>query len=243
MSKHSPFRFAANILVEDADLLVLAKPAGISTLAERTGNEPNLLDLGRAYCPTLQVCHRLDKQTTGALLFAKTPDAYRALTQQFEKRVVVKVYWALLNGHPPVGDGVAITAPLAVNPKGIVRADFKTGKPAETRFRLEATYPTVTLVAAKPITGRSHQIRVHAAFMGHPLVGDTLYGGTDLKLSDFKKGYKGDRYDEAPLNHGFLLHATSLTFHHPATGAEMTAEAPLPDHFAAVLKVLAKWST
>lgn len=235
------FHLEEATLWEDDHLLAVNKPAGIATLSERANKETGLLEMVRGFLPEVQVCHRLDKPTTGALLFAKNNEAYRNLTRQFERREVTKIYLALVNGLPAFGTGVAVTAPISHGRNNVNKIDFKAGKAAETRFRMERAFPTVSLVAAKPITGRSHQIRLHAAYTGHPLVGDSLYGGTDLKLSDFKKGYKGDPFDERPLNHGLLLHAHQLTFRHPVTENEILIEAPLAENFEACLKILERW--
>lgn len=233
----------ALVLWEDSELLAVNKPPGITTLSERNQPGTGLLEWLRQKERHLQACHRLDKFTSGVLLLARNPEAYRNLAQQFEERTVSKVYHALVNGIPSYGSGVAVTAPLAAGKSNVHRVDFAVGKPAETRLRLERAFRTVSLIAAKPITGRSHQIRLHTAYTGHSIVGDHLYGGTDLKLSDFKHDYKGDRWEEKPLNHSLLLHALSLTFSHPTTGLPITLEAPVADNFANCLKILERWGS
>jgi len=234
------------VLHEDDYLVFLNKPAGISSLQERNQPGTGLLELARQTWPGLRICHRLDKFTSGVLLFAKTDDAFRTVALQFQRREVDKRYEALCQGAHNFGEGVAIEAPLRIKPTAQTTVDFREGKPATTMVRVAENFRDYTLVDCKPITGRPHQIRVHLAYVGAPIVGDTLYGGQDLLLSDLKRGYRTNKKfdrgeeDERPLNHGFVLCARRLTVRHPGTQEPITVEAPREKHFEVCLKVLRK---
>lgn len=238
-------RFADLVIYEDDDLLAIDKPAGLSSLQERqateVGVQPGLLALGRAEYPSLFICHRLDKYTSGVLLFAKTEEAYRAISQQFMRREVLKLYWALVPGALHWSEEL-VELPLKETRGGKVVVDAGEGKPAATAFQSLRIFKHYTLLAAVPLTGRQHQIRVHLAARRAPIVGDALYGGADLLLSSLKRRYRPEgEEDERPLNAGYLLHAHELRLAHPTTGQEFKIEAPLPKNFRVCLEVLEKY--
>jgi 23S rRNA pseudouridine955/2504/2580 synthase len=218
------------IVYEDDTLLALNKPAGWATLAERNQPGTGLLDLVRETYPDIRVCHRLDKQTTGILLFAKTAEAYRDIAIQFEGRQVEKHYHALIHGSHAL-EGLLVEAPIHTD-DGVSRVDFQQGKASATLIQTHTAWRHFTLLDCQPFTGRAHQIRVHLAYIQCPIVGDALYGGDNILLSTLKRNYKPDReQEERPLNKGFLLHSVSLGFTHPATGEPCKVEAPLNDNF------------
>lgn len=225
------------ILFRDEQLLAVDKPAGLPshpTVAGRINALSMVTDLlrgdGKIFPPIL--LHRLDADTTGVLLFALTNAANRELSRQFAEREVEKIYLALVAGIPP--DSISVNNFLKPGVRGRTVAVASGGQPAETVFRtLKMNNPPlakggaggVALVEARPKTGRTHQIRAHLAGEGFPLLGDTLYGGPRLVTVG------GERIHI----HRHLLHAFRLSFRHPATGREMTIEAPLPADFNAVL--------
>ena len=240
-------RFDELIRYEDDELLAIDKPAGLSSLQERQASEagvqPGLLALGRATHPGLRICHRLDKFTSGVLLFAKTDAAYRAVALQFQRREVIKLYWALAPGALHWADEL-VELPLRETKGARVVVDAAEGKPAATAFQSLRIFQHYTLLAAVPLTGRQHQIRVHLSARRAPIVGDTLYGGADLLLSSLKRRYRPEgEEDERPLNAGYLLHAKELRLLHPRTGAELKLEAPLPKNFRVCLEVLEKYDS
>jgi 23S rRNA pseudouridine955/2504/2580 synthase len=233
-------KFQDLILHEDDHLLAINKPAGVASLAERNEPGTGLLEMGRRYFPDLSLCHRLDKFTTGVLLFAKTDDAYRNIAMQFEARTVQKEYRTLVRGAVQ-WQGLVVEAPLSANSKGVVRVDYMDGKECITVFNTVQAFKDYTLISAHPFTGRSHQIRVHLAHIGHPIVGDTLYGGAGLLLSEIKRRYKPTAEEELPINAGYVLHALSLRLAHPATDAELAIAAPLSENLQTCLTVLEKY--
>ena len=211
----------------DAHLLAVAKPAGRLVIPGRGAPEPTLQQELQAEHGRLWVVHRLDRGTSGVLLFARTAAAHRILNLAFEGREVRKRYLALVRGLPP--EAWRCEAPLAAGRKGRMKpaaAGDPRGKPSATAFRTveplparEGTgLPDLALVEASPETGRTHQIRVHLAASGHPLAVDPLYGEAGpLRVA------RGEVVlDRTPL------HAATLALRHPASGAGLILEAPLP---------------
>lgn len=229
--------FRASILFEDPDYLVVNKPPFLSTLSDRT-TAVHLLGRAREYCPTAQACHRLDKDTSGVLVLAKTPEAYRHLSLQFEHRTVAKVYHAVVDGCHSFR-GLEVDLPLLKQNDGLVKI-ARAGKPAQTFFDTLAVYPRHTLVACRPVTGRMHQIRVHLAYCKAPITGDETYGGRPFFLSAVKSGYNlKQQTEEGPLMKRMALHAFSIEFE-GLTGKKVRIEAPYPKDFAALVRQLSR---
>ncbi len=241
--KIQPNRFNEWIIYEDDYLLVINKPKGISSLSERHDPQTGLLELFRnQYFKDLQLCHRLDKMTTGVLVFAKNPEVYRNLSIQFQKKQVKKNYWALVSGVHYFQNH-EINIPFTVNAKKI-KVDYENGKKSITIVDTIYNFRNFTLVECKPLTGRTHQIRVHLSLIKSPIVGDYEYGGVDLFLSDIKPKYKksSSQEQELSLNHAYLLHAKSLEFLHPHTNEILKIEADIPENFKLCLNLLKKWN-
>lgn len=230
--------FEELILLEDEHVVAVNKPHGISSLSDRD-SELNMLRLGRKYLPELQLCHRLDKETTGALLFAKNPDVYREMAMRFEHREVVKHYLALVMGQRDF-DEELIELPIGLSGKGKARVDYQDGKESATIVTTAEKFRDYTLVDAFPLTGRLHQIRVHLSSIGCPLVGDELYGGKHILLSEIKRKWKFNRKEEEPsVNDGIMLHARGLSFN--LYDQDYTIVAPMPKKFEAALKILRRY--
>jgi 23S rRNA (cytosine1962-C5)-methyltransferase len=204
------------LIYEDEHLLVVNKPAGLNTHAPSPHAGEGLFDWLRhreARWARLAIIHRLDKETSGVMVFSKTPLANRALTEQFAKRVVRKRYLLLTDRAVPPKEVTVRNTLVRAGEKYVSRPVHAGCELAETRFRplraadakklrAEVSVPAHPIVEAQPLTGRTHQIRVHAAEAGFPILGDTLYGGSPARR--------------------VCLHASELTLRHPASGEEMT---------------------
>lgn len=241
-SKNKFIEFKDLIIHEDDNILIVNKPSGVSSLDDKSNK--NLNHLAKIYNPDIQLCHRLDKMTSGILLMAKGRENYRDIALQFQYRTVKKTYMALVRGVHHFEDQ-EIDLPLLVTTNKRVMAHKNDGKKAITHVTTEKTFRNYTLVRCHPLTGRMHQIRVHLLSLGCPIVGDELYKGEDIMLSSIKRKYKlsGKKMEERPLNHGYMLHAKSLTFAHPKTKEEMTFESEYPKNFNVVLKMLEKYDS
>lgn len=231
-------KFEDIILYEDSDLLVVNKPPFLSSLDEREGGEINLLRLAKQYTPDAQICHRLDKETSGLLIIAKTPEAYRHVSMQFEHRKVNKIYHAIVDGTH-IFDDLLVDLPILNVGKGNVVISRGEGKRAETWFKSLKYFKHYTLIEAKPVTGRMHQIRIHLATQKASITGDKMYGGKPAFLSHIKRGYRLTDEEEQPIMKRFALHARQLTFT-LLSGEEKTIAADYPKDFAVLLKLLEK---
>ncbi len=216
------------VLFADDYLLVVAKPAGLLTVPD--GWQPDLPHLAALLAPQwgrLWVVHRLDRETSGVMVLARTAGAHRALNAQFAQREIRKTYHAIVFGEP-VWRQRTVSLRLTLNrgrrKRTVVDAR---GKPARTEVRVLQRFGAFSLLEAVPRTGRRHQVRVHLFALGFPIVNDPLYG---------------DATDDHPLPiQRLALHARRLTFQHPATGETMGFTAPHPPDFAAALENLAAY--
>ena len=227
------------IIFENDDLIVVNKPPFISSLHEREGGDINMLNLAKQYIADAQVCHRLDKETSGCLIIAKNPEAYRMISMQFEHRKVKKVYHAVVNGTHVFKD-LSIDLPILNLGNKNVTINKQEGKPAQTLFNSIKYFKHYTLVECQPVTGRMHQIRVHLATQKAAIAGDEMYGGKPVYLSQIKRNYRLSKdQEELPIMKRFALHAKEVTFRLRGD-VEVTVEAPYPKDFATLLKLLEK---
>jgi RluA family pseudouridine synthase len=224
-------------------ILAVSKPAGIVVIPERySPNGEDLRSLLEKSYGKLFVVHRIDRETSGVVVFAKNPEAHRLLNAQFSGRSVKKIYHAIVSPCPRWEETIA-DMPLSTDtgPDHLTAIDRKYGKTSITRFRLLKSMVKFALVEASPETGRTHQIRVHAQSLGIPVVADNLYGdGKPLLLSSFKRRYKGDLETERPLMNRLALHAYSITFTNPQDNAEICVKADYPRDFSAAVKQLSR---
>jgi 23S rRNA pseudouridine1911/1915/1917 synthase len=213
------------LLYADADLAAVDKPAGVPAQPTLTSDRGTLPELVAALLGTpVTIVHRLDRETSGVTLLARTRAAAAALSEAFRVGVAEKTYLALCARPPAPAEG-RLDAPLGKDPArpGLRRVDPR-GDPAATRYRTVRVSAGGALVEARPETGRTHQIRVHLAHLGAPLLGDARYGGPR-------------RVGEVVVPR-VMLHASRLELAHPVTGAAMVFEAPVPEDFAAVERAL-----
>jgi 23S rRNA pseudouridine955/2504/2580 synthase len=236
--KNSRIKFKDLILFEDEDFILVNKPPFLSTLEDRN-EKINLLRLAKTYTPDAQVCHRLDKDTSGVLAIAKNPAAYRHLSMQFENRQVIKLYHALVDGIHKFED-VKVDQPILKQPDGMAKISRREGRPAVTYFTSIKSFQHHTLVACTPVTGRMHQIRLHISYLGAPITGDELYGGKPFFLSQVKRKFNLKKEtEEEPLVKRMALHAASLEFK-DLSDATQIVEAPYPKDMQVLIKQLEK---
>lgn len=230
---------ALAVLFEDDQLLVVDKPAGL-VVHPAAGNRDGTLQNALLHhlprldsVPRAGIVHRLDKDTSGLLVVAKTPQAHKSLVDQLQRRSVYREYRALVQGILVAGG--TVDAPIGRDPfQRIKMAVVARGRPAVTRYRVRERFDAHTLLAVRLQTGRTHQIRVHMAHIHHPLVGDRTYGrhprlprGTDAHLIKALQGFPRQ-----------ALHATALGCEHPRTGEAMHWELPMPEDMRELLSLL-----
>ncbi|NBC07951.1 MAG: RluA family pseudouridine synthase [Bacteroidetes bacterium] len=233
------------LLHEDEQLVVVNKAPGVLSIPDRFSPEkPNLLTMLNRKYEKVWTVHRIDRETSGAIVFARDEHTHRHLSQQFQERTVEKTYLALLDGQLHQEEGT-IDRPLIEHPGKAGRMMVaKKGKRAVTHYRLVEVFQRFSLVAFTIETGRQHQIRVHAESMGYPLAVDERYGRrTAFYLSEIKQRHYrlGKDKEERPLMSRLCLHAWQLSLQHPATQERLSVEAPLPKDFRAVVNQLHKW--
>lgn len=231
--------FKELIIFEDIDYLAINKPAGISTLEDRKNNY-HLLSMAKGYLSDIQVCHRIDKDTSGVLVFAKNQASYKQLSLQFQNREVTKIYHAVVQGQTHF-DSQFVDLPLIVKTHGKVRWDQRKGKESSTYFHTIQNFQSNSLVKCTPVTGRKHQIRVHLNYLGCSIVGDTMYDGQPIYLSQIKRKYKPGQREEAQMISRMALHAKLISFN-SMDNTINTIEADYPKDFNILLKQLNKYA-
>ncbi|MCB0525442.1 MAG: RluA family pseudouridine synthase [Lewinellaceae bacterium] len=234
------------LLHEDEHLLVVSKPAGLLTIPDRSGKGESLHGALSQRFGKVFIVHRLDRETSGILCFARNESTHRHLSMQMEKHTADKYYMALIDGvlHHEEGE---IDKPIGEHPgvpgKMAIRMN---GKPSLTFYRVAERFKHFTLAEVLLKTGRTHQIRVHFQSMGYPLAVDALYGRrSSFLLSEIKgRAYKSGKFseEERPIMERTSLHATRLRINHPETGERMEFTSELPKDFSALLKQMRKWN-
>lgn len=232
-SELEPEAIPLEIIFENSDLMVINKPAGMVVHPSAGHSSGTLVHAALAHAPDLQgiggekrpgIVHRLDKETSGLIIIAKNDRAHQWLQDQFRLRKVKKVYLALVDGVPPTPEG-RIEAAIARDPshrKRMAIVPDDRGRESVTEYRTRETFTGHTLIEAHPLTGRTHQIRLHLAFLGTPIVGDTVYGR---------------RKSSIPLGRHFL-HAARLSIQLPGEELPRTFDADLPGDLAQALQDL-----
>jgi RluA family pseudouridine synthase len=254
-----------SIIYEDENIIAVNKASGISVGGERWEESAQRLDrlLAGGDRVKLYTVHRVDKETSGLVVFAKNAETHKQLSGAFESRLVEKTYTAIIHGRPAwPGGSTECALPLLPNgnKKHLTIIDKYRGKPSQTNFSLLLAVGNYSIVEARPVSGRTHQIRVHLAALGHPVVCDPLYGkktrgGEGVYLSSFKRNWRGDSQEEKPLLARLGLHAAKLVLPAAAYGepggaaaqggtgygeAGLCLEAPLARDMAALVKQMEK---
>ncbi|MGK7390964.1 MAG: RluA family pseudouridine synthase [Candidatus Cyclobacteriaceae bacterium M2_1C_046] len=227
------------IIHEDEHYIIVNKPPYVSSLQDR--HDPmNMLSLAKSYHDDAQLAHRLDKETSGALVIAKNEEAYRNISIQFTDRKVEKVYHAVAEGVHEFRNKEVNLPIMVLSGQNKVRIGAE-GKEAITYFNTLRTYFNYTLLECKPVTGRMHQIRIHLATLGGSISGDEQYGGKPFYLSAIKRKYHLKKEtEEQPLIKRLALHAFSVAFT-GLNGELISVEAPYPKDFAVLMKQLNKY--
>ena len=243
----TPEPIPLDVLYEDGDLLILNKPAGMVVHPSRGQAMGTVANALLAHCRNLSdvngplrpgIVHRLDRDTTGALVAAKTNRAHAGLAAQFEARTVRKTYHAIVRGRMEFDEG-QVDLPIGRDPRVREKMTVRRldGRPALSRYKVIERFRRFTYVGVQIMTGRTHQIRVHLGALKHAVVADPTYGGGPPLTRSAILGRAPDPGDE-PLIARQALHAYELGFRHPVTDEEMTSQAPLPEDFERALAVL-----
>jgi tRNA pseudouridine32 synthase / 23S rRNA pseudouridine746 synthase len=212
------------IIFEDDDIIAINKPAGLLSIQDGYQiSLPNVRSILSERTAKIWTVHRLDKETSGLILFAKNSETHRSLSIQFEQRSIKKEYRGIVIGIPD-WQQKTIELPLRVNGDRRHRTivDLKNGKPAQTFVEVLHTHFTTSSIVIQPYTGYTHQIRAHLSYIGNPLVGDELYQNQIEKRVPLEKHYSVSR---------IMLHAFSMEFNHPANNRRMKLSAPFPLDF------------
>lgn len=230
------------IIVENEHFIVVNKPAGLLSIPDREGKDISLKKLLLEKYGQIFTVHRLDRDTSGIIVFARDEETHKFLSVAFEERMVQKYYLGMVNGTIP-DKKKTIDAPIMEHPgkKGTMIINKK-GKAAVTDYEVLEEFGKFSLVQFRIYTGRTHQIRVHMKNIGHPIVCDELYGdGTNILISSFKHNFKlsKNQEEEHPILSRLGLHAHRLLF--DISGNEYNLEAPLPKDMQALLQQLRKW--
>jgi len=233
-----------DIIYEDERIIALNKPAGMLTLPDRFDkNAPSLVRLLESELPNVFVVHRIDKETSGLIIFAKDASAHKMLNEQFMDHSITKVYHAVLRGSFS-HDELEVDIPIMANPNGKGgMIPSARGKYALTIIRPLERFRLAVLVECNLITGRQHQIRVHTAAIGYPLLIDEQYSGVkEFYLSSIKRKFNtGKDVTEKPIMKRLTLHSSYIKFIHPDC-QEMKLNAVYPKDFEVLIKVLRKYA-
>jgi 23S rRNA pseudouridine955/2504/2580 synthase/23S rRNA pseudouridine1911/1915/1917 synthase len=231
------------IIFEDDNIVAINKPSGMLTIPDREGKENSLKKFLKEKYGEIFVVHRLDKDTSGIVVFAKNEESHKNLSLQFEKRETKKIYHGLVLGKPMEDKGL-IDEPISEHPvkKGLMTV-YRKGKESQTEYEVLESFRLFSWVKFRILTGRTHQIRVHMKHLGNPIVCDPLYGdGKPLFISQLKHNYKLSKseFDERPLLNRLALHSSLLSFN-DLEGSQRELVAPLPKDLKAALNQLGKW--
>lgn len=235
-----------DVIFEDEYIIVINKEAGMLSIPDRYSTDlPNLQSLIQKELSGIYTVHRIDKNTSGAVIFCKSEESHLAFSKLWEEKEITKKYLAISEGNVSFQEKL-INQPIREH--GTKKGQYtvgKGGRPSQTKIRIIEKFKTYSVVEANLLTGRTHQIRVHLKHIGLPIIADDTYGSSDqFFLSSIKKRkFNLKKYEEEqPIMRRQALHAHSLHFIHPFTSKEKTIEAPLPKDMRATLNQLRKWN-
>jgi 23S rRNA pseudouridine955/2504/2580 synthase/23S rRNA pseudouridine1911/1915/1917 synthase len=231
-----------HIIFQNDDFIAINKPSGLLTIPDREGKDISLKQILKAKFGEIFTVHRLDRDTSGIVVFALNEGMHKHLSQQFEGRETTKVYNGLVLGKPAESEGV-INEPIAEHPnkKGLMTV-WRKGKESITEYKVVDSYRLYSWMQYKILTGRTHQIRVHMKYLGHPVVCDALYGdGKPVFISKIKSKYNLSQAEdeERPILNRLALHSAQLSFK-GLKGEDFALEAPLPKDLRATINQLSK---
>lgn len=231
-----------DIIFENEDLIAINKPSGLLSIPDRFGKDPSVKSILQEQFDKIYTVHRLDKDTSGLIVFAKNEDTHKHLSQLFEGRDVEKFYVGLVRGTLANNKGV-IDVPIMEHPgKTTLMMTHRKGKPSVTNYEVLEEFGMFSWLQFQILTGRTHQIRVHMKHLGNPIVCDELYGDkTPVLLSSIKRKFKlsKNELDERPILHRLALHSYQINFT-DRNGNKFNLEAPLPKDLKALLQQLRK---
>ncbi|NCI51693.1 RluA family pseudouridine synthase [Sediminibacterium roseum] len=240
--KHQQRIMHIDVIFENDDFIAVNKPSGLLSIPDRLGQEISLKDMLKEKYDGIYTVHRLDRDTSGIIVFAKTEESHKELSQLFEGREMEKYYVGLVYGNMMNASG-SIDAPIAEHPGKVTKMmTHAKGKPSLTDYEVLESFRLFSWVQFRIHTGRTHQIRVHMQHLGHPIVCDEIYGDPKpVLLSSLKKNFKLSKSadEERPVLSRLALHSTTLKF--TLKGETFALEAALPKDLRAVLQQLRKW--
>jgi len=235
------FKVDNQIIYQDEDIFVFNKPPFITSETDNS-DQKSFADLIKEKYPEAMLCHRLDKETSGAIIAARNKEAYRYISMAFDTKDIGKIYHAIVKGHIEIEER-ALNYPLSKQGSFKAVVDKAKGKDALTLVKTHQLYKHFTVLACQPITGRFHQIRIHLASSGIPIIGDSIYGGAPFFLSEVKRKFNTGKYqEEKTFLQRTALHSRVLEFKAPS-GKQLRIEAPYPKDFGTIVDLLNKYDS
>lgn len=237
-----------SIVYKDEDLIIVNKAAGLLVASDRWDADAKRLDkilsedlFGKDNIENkLFAVHRIDKDTSGLIMYALNANSHKLLNEQFQNQKIEKTYHAIVSGTP-LQDEFFSEAKLKADGDNLHRTtiDEKRGKQSSTKFKILKKFGRFTLIEAKPISGRTHQIRIHLKHLGYSILCDSLYGSREpIFLSNIKRSWRGDKFEERPILNRLALHAECLKFVHPITNKVIEVHAEYAKDMNSLLKQL-----
>jgi 23S rRNA pseudouridine1911/1915/1917 synthase len=237
-------KHSLEVIFENDDFIAVNKPPGLLSIPGSEGKDESIKEILKEKYGTIFTIHRLDKETSGAIIFAKNESSHKFLSQEFENRRVQKIYVGIVKGILSVKKGIIDLPIRNHSSKRNLMIVHSNGKQSETDYSLVEEFGSFSLIEFQIRTGRMHQIRVHMKQLGYPILCDELYGdGSPIYLSSFKRKFKLSKSadEERPRLSRLALHSLSVSFN-DFSGKKITVHAGLPKDMSAFIQQLRKWS-